>query len=289
MVAKIKTLPVSILVLGFLTVFMGCEQKNKVIYTPRGYDITKPVVYKLGTKLDEISGICWINDTLIIANNDESGRIFNINLTRMDNLAYPNFKFGVKADYEDVVMADSVLYILVSTGKIIKISGSPNEDSVRAIEVGVWPDKESEFEALYYDKDVNSLIMVCKECHKEKNLVRSAYRFDLESQRFIDTPYYQISMDRVRLIRKDRDAIFRPSAAAVNPMDNKVYMVSPLGNLMVVTDKKGKVEQAFKISSLLFNQPEGITFAPNGDMYISNELGLEPTATLLKFKYTRPE
>ena len=77
-IGKIKTLPVWLILLLF-SVIVACELK-KVTYTPRGYDITKPENIKLGTKLDEISGICWINDSLILANNDESGRIFAIDL-----------------------------------------------------------------------------------------------------------------------------------------------------------------------------------------------------------------
>jgi len=36
------------------------------------------------------------------------------------------------------------------------------------------------------------------------------------------------------------------------------------------------------LDPVLFNQPEGLTFAPNGDLYISNEGG-EGVATILKF------
>ena len=285
---KIKTLPVWLVLPAFLLLLVRCNGK-RVIYTPRGYDITKGEKYNLGTKLNEISGICWINDTLMLANNDESGKIFAIPLNDMSNLEYRNIRFSEKADYEDIVKVDSAIYILVSTGKIIKVTNYQDESAIRATEVAVLPGSENEFETLYYDKDINSLIMLCKDCHKEKNRVRSAYRFDLKENKLIDTPYYQIDMNRVRKVRDDNEAIFRPSAAAINPIDNKVYIVSPLGNLMVVTDKKGKVEQAFKISGLDFPQPEGITFAANGDMYISNEIGDEAAATLWKFTYRKPK
>ena len=73
--AKIKTLPVYLLLSLFFVVTDSCNTK-RVIYTRRGYDITKPETVKLGTKLDEISGICWVNDTLMLANNDESSRVY---------------------------------------------------------------------------------------------------------------------------------------------------------------------------------------------------------------------
>ena len=46
------------------------------------------------------------------------------------------------------------------------------------------------------------------------------------------------------------------------------------------------MEQVFKLDPALYNQPEGMTFAPNGDLYISNEGG-EGIATILKFKYKK--
>src|SRR5688572_9579085 len=286
--AKIKTLPLLILLTLFSLMIAGCGSRD-VIYTPRGYNITKPESHSLGTRLDEISGICWVNDSIMLANNDESGRIFAINLTNLNDLEYRNIKFGEKADYEDIVKVDSAIYLLVATGKIVKVTDYQSENNVRATVVAEFPGVQNEFESLYYDKDVQSLIMLCKDCHKEKNTIRSAYRYDLTTNKLVDTPYYKIQMDQVRKITDDNEVQFRPSAASLNPIDNKVYIVSAIGNMMVVINKKtGKVEQAFKISGVMFPQPEGITFARNGDMYISNEIGDEPAPTLLKFRYTKP-
>lgn len=288
-IVKIKTLPAYFFSALFLMVLVagGCETK-KVIYTPTGYLINEPETFELGTKLNEISGICWINDSLMLANNDESGKIFAINLANMQDFEYRNVKFGTKEDYEDIVKVGSSIYVLISTGQIVKISNYNSEDSVQSEVVARLEGKENEFESLYYDKEVNSLVMLCKNCHKEKDRVRSAYRFDLDSNVLIDTPYYQIDMNIIRKKLDDTRQEFRPSAAAVNPMDNKVYIVSSIGKLMVVINKKGKVEQAFGISGLDFPQPEGITFAANGDMFISNEVATEARSTLLKFKYKKP-
>jgi hypothetical protein len=285
--AKIKTLPVWRVWSLALLLLTSCQSK-RVIYTPTGYDITEPDTYELGSKLNEISGICWINDSLMLANNDETGKIFTINLSDKEDLEYRNVKFGVKEDYEDIVKVESSIYVLISTGQIVRINNYNKEDSIQSTVVAKMAGKENEFESMYYDQEVNSLIMLCKDCHKEKDKIRSAYRFDLQTNTLIDTPYYQIDMDVVRKKLNDSRAEFKPSAASVNPKDNKVYIVSSLGHLMVVINKKGKIEQAFGISPTLFPQPEGITFADNGDMYISNEVSTEPNATLLRFRYKKP-
>ncbi|MNC99191.1 hypothetical protein D3C83_173920 [compost metagenome] len=64
-------------------------------------------------------------------------------------------------------------------------------------------------------------------------------------------------------------------------------MVASVGKLLVVTDKKGKVEHAIPISPIAFPQPEGLTFSPNGDLYISNEIATEERATILLFPFNQ--
>jgi hypothetical protein len=288
MIGNIKTLPSIIPGILFLILLISCNG-NRIRYTPRGYNITKPQTMNLGTRLDEISGICWVSDSIILANNDESGRIFAINIMEPGNLDYTNVKFGEKDDYEDIVKVDSAIYLLVATGKIVRVMNYQDETNIQAETVAELPGVENEFESLYYDKDINSLIMVCKDCHREKNKIRSAYRYDLSSNKLIDSPYYQIQMDQIRKITEDAEVDFRPSAASINPMDKKVYLVSSIGKLMVVVNAKTwKVEQAFGISALLFPQPEGITFSDKGDMFISNEIASEQAATIHKFRYTKP-
>src|ERR1700733_12421645 len=65
----------------------GCKQKH-IIYTPRGYNITKPVRVEMGTKLKEISGISYVDENTMLANNDESGKIFTIKLNDPGNKNY---------------------------------------------------------------------------------------------------------------------------------------------------------------------------------------------------------
>jgi hypothetical protein len=126
--------------------------------------------------------------------------------------------------------------------------------------------------------------MLCKQCAHEKDKVRSAFRFDLATQEFSNESVYDISLDIIRMRLNDPGAEFKPSAAAINPVTGKLFIVASVGKLLVIADKNGNVENAFRLDPKLFNQPEGMTFAPNGDLYISNEGG-DGVATILKFIY----
>ncbi|HEX7844281.1 MAG TPA: hypothetical protein VF476_00695 [Chitinophagaceae bacterium] len=270
-----------------LLVMTGCEHK-KVILTPEGYDITKPDKIELGSKLDEISGIFWVNDTVMIANNDESGKIFAINLQDRKNYEYPNIKFGPKDDYEDIVKVGDTIFVLVSTGSIVKVTGYKTDSTIQAVTVATLPGK-NEFESMYYDPGTHSLVMLCKTCHKEKDKIRSAYRFDLNTQTLIEEPFYRVDIDAIRTILDDSRNEFKPSAAAIHPIQQKIYMIASVGKVLVVTDKQGKVEQAIPISPTMFPQPEGLTFAPNGDLYISNEVATDERATILRFPFKQKQ
>jgi hypothetical protein len=43
----------------------------------------------------------------------------------------------------------------------------------------------------------------------------------------------------------DDKAEFKPSAAAINPVTKKLFIVASVGKLLVIADKKGNVEQVF--------------------------------------------
>lgn len=247
------------------------------------YNLSAPQGVTLGDKLHEISGIAYLSAHTILGENDEQGKIFSIDPTQPGNTDYPSVRFGNKDDYEDIVVINSTAYLLISDGEIMEVPDYAKGDATGTI-IGQIGGKHNEFESLYYDKAANSLIMLCKSCHHEKDLLRTAYKFDLAAKKFSDTAFFTISIPDIAAKLKEKEVKFFPSAAAIHPVQNKLYIVSSIGKLLVITDLKGKVEEVFALDPSLFRQPEGIAFAPNGDMFISNEGG-DGTATLLKFVY----
>ena len=65
----------------------------------------------------------------------------------------------------------------------------------------------------------------------------------------------------------------------------QLYILSGVNKLLVTAGMDGIIKEAFILNPSLFKQPEGICFANNGDMYISNEAGDLGSADILLFPY----
>jgi SdiA-regulated len=275
----------SALISGFIYITLIACNKKPVYHSPPGYNFFAPVTMKLGKELKEISGIAYDDRTnMLFAQNDEQGRLFRLSFEPNKQTGLEHITFGSKNDYEDVVKRDSSIFILNSNGSLIEMPFMANLfDSLPAVSSYINHAK-GEFESFYYDAAANALVTICKSCAHEKNKMRTAYKFDIATGQFADAPFYTIDIAVIKQLLKDESAEFFPSAAAVHPMQNKLYIVSSIGKLLVITNLKGNIEKIFRIDPKLFPQPEGITFAPNGDLYISNEAA-GGTATILKFAY----
>ncbi|MEO7394313.1 MAG: SdiA-regulated domain-containing protein [Chitinophagaceae bacterium] len=251
-----------------------------------GYDFSAPdEKMELRKQLKEISGMSYIaGKNLILTENDEKGNIFVVDFKNKNDDA-GKITFGGKGDYEDIVHTDTAVYMLVSTGAVVRVMTKDSSFSTQEF-IMVDGDDENEFEAMYLGADGNSLVLLCKDCDHEKDEIRAAYRFDLVTLTFSPRPLYTIEISEIRKILNDDKAEFKPSAAAINPLNGKLYIIASVGKLLVIASKAGKVEQVYQLDPTLYNQPEGLTFAPNGDLYISNEAG-EVIATILKFSHKK--
>lgn len=272
----------------FLLFFLSCnafsDREQKVYSSPGGYDLKEPVRYRVRESMQEISGIVLFPDEhKIMAINDEEGRIYQIDVNATQ--PYPYYKFARNGDYEDICHTDSGWFVLKSNGSLFQVQGLFT-DSVSSEHYKLPKNGKKEFEATYYDSAKNSIIMICKNCEDDKRLgVTSAYRFDLATKTFDTTAVYEFDNREIAHLAGSDMRFFKPSAAAIHPIEKRLYIVASVNGLLVIADLQGHVQEAYNLKHRLFLQPEGLAFAPNGDMYISNEGGYDGTANILKFTY----
>jgi hypothetical protein len=269
--------------LAFCVAEASCNSGAKASYpSPPGYNLNKPIVYKLPDILSEISGIIYYKkDSSLFAINDEKGWLFKIHLgvpVRVER-----WKFSDGGDYEDLALRDSTFYVLKSKGAIEKfrfISG----DSLLLQNFKV-PETGNEFESLYYDSTEKKLILICKNCLGDKKKQISSWTFNPDTNSFGRS--FTIETSRIREQLNDDELKFKPSAAAIHPITGELYIIASVNSALVILNKDHTVKNSYRIDPNLFKQPEGMTFTSKGDLVISNEAAEKGAADLLFFKYTK--
>ncbi len=273
-----------LLLFGLFAAFCIAGCKENSTSSPQYYRIDKPKRSQLGKALNEISGICFTGNASLLAITDSKEKVVLIDTKTKKLKDYTNKVVPPDSDLEDIVQVDSTIYLLMSKGIIKEIpQGAKDTASVKTYELGL--SGSNDFETIYYDPTAKGLVLLCKTCAHEKGEgIRTAFRFDLSTKTFDTTAFFTISKEEVKKLLKNDDAKFDPSAAAIHPLNKRLYILSSAGNLLVITDTRGKVIEAYRLNPDDFPQAEGIAFAPNGDMYISNE-GKYGRPTLLYFPY----
>ena len=77
-------------------------------------------------------------------------------------------------------------------------------------------------------------------------------------------PFFKIDVKPIVKKVKENKFILNPSAAAINPLTNELYILAPLNKLLVVADRNGKVKDVYPLDPVTFNQPEGVTLLHHG-------------------------
>jgi len=272
-----------------LTLLTGCN--NETYTSPDGYDLSKPQLMNLGKVLNEISGLTYNSENnTLLAVSDSKEKIFEINVERRKLKDYTERVVGTRSDLEDLVKVDSVVFLLGSRGVIFKVPLIKHIDTSAVVKYELSQDAKNDFESMYYDPSVNGLVLLCKTCASgESDGNHYAYRFNLHTNSFDTDPFYVINDKDVKKVIKDDNVKFAPSAAAIHPITKRLYILSSASNILVIANIHGQILEAYHLNPANFPQAEGIAFAPNGDMYISNEGKYGGRASLQVFPYQQTD
>ncbi len=269
------------------------------------YDVENPDArYKLPSYLEEISGLSYYGKGKIACVQDEKATIYILNLEK--GKIINKYEFGDDADYEDISIVGKTAYILRSSGQIFRVKDFKKKD--RKVKRFKTPLKaKNDTEGIAFDPLTNSLLIACKGSPsvEKENLYegyKAIYTFDLEKSALNRKPHILIDLERLdnyvdhnvfsklslkvakglRLIESETS--FQPSGIAIHPVFGEIYIISSVGKLLIILDRRGKVLDVQSLNPKIFRQPEGICFSPAGDMFISSE-GQGGKGYILKFKF----
>lgn len=252
--------------------------------SPPNYQMGYPEMYELSKHLNEVSGIHFDSATgNLLAISDSKKDVFELDLRTISIRRHVEDVVGPDSDLEDVVKVGSSIFVLKSVGTLVEVPAKGDTAGIREYSLNLGG--KNDFETLYYDADANGLILLCKSCaHEKGKSVRTAYRFDLATKTFDSSYFYQISEEALMETLETTVAELKPSAAAIHPITKQLYILSSASQIMVIADTRGNLLAAYHLYPDDFPQAEGISFALNGDMYITNE-GKLGVPTLYRFPY----
>lgn len=265
-----------------ITIF-GCSDQGDLEETIPHYHFSKPEKFNLPESLLEISGIAMRdgNNDTIYAVQDEQGRVFRVAWGVRKQY---NAKFGKQGDYEDLAIANGQVIVLKSNGSLFSFPFGDlvyeELDSVQEWK-GVLP--KAEYEGMYADPASHQLYVICKKC-PDDNSKDEVSGFILQTGDSIyQSGSFSIDVQQIKSITGKVKRGFRPSGLARNPLTSEWFIISAVNKLLVVTDNNWKIKQACRLNGNIFNQPEGIAFDREGNLYISNEGDDISQGNILKF------
>ncbi|MDN3583263.1 SdiA-regulated domain-containing protein [Mucilaginibacter flavus] len=252
---------------------------------PKGYDLSKPEKFNMPDDLLEISGITFLNGNadMLYAEEDEDGRVYYL---KLGDKQASYVHFGKKGDYEDLGICNGNMVLLRSDGVFFTFPFG----QVKSAEVDARKQDsllpEGEYEGMYADDKSKSLYVLCKHCADDKTTkASSGYILSIQTDGTIkQTGTFSVDVTAIEKLAGQKKIAFHPSALTKNQATNEWYILSSVNKMLVVADASWKIKAVYPLNSA-FNQPEGIAFDAEQNLYISNEGGKLGMGNVLKFRY----
>lgn len=253
------------------------------------YQLARPnKIWELPKKLLEVSGAAWVDDSHLLVVED-SHPIFY--LLRLDDNASieKEIRFApqesAKMDFEDLAVDGQTAYALWSNGTLYRIDQWQQKSSVKKWETDF--SRKNDAEGLCLDPVSGNLLIALKNksgLQDAGKATRAVYAFDRKKEKLHDEPFLLIEPDALEKEAGEK-LDFYPSAVAVHPLTNDVYVLSTKGSKALAQySYKGRLKNLTLLDADLLPQPEGLCFAPDGTLYISTEGKKKTPAKVLQFQ-----
>jgi uncharacterized protein YjiK len=258
---------------------------------------------ELQQKLTEVSGLSFINKDTIALIQDEDGTLFFLDVN--SKKIVKKISFSKDGDFEDLKILGDTAYILRSDGKLYEVLNIMSEEFRTVNKINTRLSAKNDTEGLCHDIKNNRLLIACKASPGEdasyKNK-KAVYSFDLNSRSLSEKPIALIDVKEVEkkshssgfnsFVQKfaaffspaNNNNYFQPSGISIHPVTGEIYIISAVGNLLVVMDPNGTLNDVIKLPESLYRQPEGIAFDNDANLYISNE-GKQGKGNIIVLKY----
>ncbi|HJR41446.1 MAG TPA: SdiA-regulated domain-containing protein [Gemmatimonadaceae bacterium] len=260
--------------LGFLAVALSCAAASSTPTALDRYDVRASAATQtpLPEMLREVSDLALTDDGRMLAVQDETGVVFEVDVRRGTIVKRFALAPAVLGDFEGLTVVDGRIFMLTATGQLYETREGADRAGVPYTLTDTGLRRQCEFEGLTYEPTSRSLILACKTPHaRELRGSVTLYRWSLE-QKALATPA-RISAPLADVMRGVRGKAFSPSAVArMSETGNFVVLAGRQGLIAEITPA-GAVVGTRALERRLHPQPEGIAFLGDSLLVISDEGG----------------
>lgn len=236
------------------------------------YDLNAPdenVTLPKGLK--EVSGLTYYKDDKLLCVQDEEAIVYIYDTKKKK--VVQNFSFGGYGDFEGIEYVNGEVYVLESNGNLFRFEPPADTDPIEmevANKIGRTPTglpPKTEVEGLGYEPKTKRLLIAVKQ-GRGASSDKAIYSFDLLNR----AVFKDMQLNDKQLAGAGIDPkTYKPSGIAVHPITGEWYVLTSAGKRLLITNRQAQVLYSQPLDPKLFRQPEGICFAPNGDLYIASE------------------
>lgn len=229
--------------------------------------------WKLSSHLEEISGLAMIRDNRLLAHNDEKGVIFEIDYQKgsiAKSFQLSDMKNPVARDFEGIATIDDQIYLVTSSGRLYECREGTAGESVLFNVYTTGVGRDCEIEGLAYDESKRTLLLMCKDAHSADMEGKLAvYHWSIDEKQLSKDAHIVIPV--VEFSRHIKGKKFQPSGIERHPMSGNYFIVAARQGAIAEITPSGRVVAVREFPAQWHRQAEGITFAADGTLIVSDE------------------
>ncbi len=229
--------------------------------------------WKLPEHLEEISGLAMTGDNRLLSHNDERGVIFEIdyqNGSIAKSFQLSDMKNPVASDFEGIATIDDQIYLVTSSGRLYESREGTAGEFVLFNVYTTGVGRDCEIEGLAYDESKRVLLLVCKDARNADMEGQLAiYHWSIDEKQLSEDAHTIIPVAEFSQHIKGKK--FQPSGIERHPISGNYFIVAARQGAIAEITPGGKVVAVREFLAQWHRQVEGITFAADGTLIVSDE------------------
>jgi hypothetical protein len=261
------------------------------------FDLQHPnSVQTLPMGIQPFSDIALLDSTHLLGLNQESGMMFVYDLN--DHSVVPFLSWDMESKIRNISTLDSTL-LLVDDAKHIHFLSSPYDSS--SLTTLNLENEQFDPTSVCYHKETNRLFLIASNEERTEGYSNSSiYAYNLNQRKLNAQPLFSISgedieafaiQNNLMIARSDLSIMddtlesmnFTPTAIAVHPKTNEIYILSGSDHSLAVFNQFGEIVNFTTLDKNTFSHPSAMTFKKNGDLVITDGNLMNPTVIQVKW------